>query len=199
MRIIPRSVQNLIDEFGRLPGIGPKSAQRLTFYLLRGSQERTKSLGEAVLGLKENIKICSVCSNLAESDPCVICSDERRDSAVIMVVEEPLDIIAFEKTGKFHGLYHVLNGVISPIEGIGPDDLYIKQLLSRLHDGKVKEIIIATNINVEGEATAMYLSRLIEPLGIKITRIAHGLPVGSDIEYADEITLSKALENRGDY
>lgn len=156
-------------------------------------------MGEAVLGLKENIKICSICSNLAESDPCVICNDERRDQTTIMVVEEPLDIIAFEKTGKFNGLYHVLNGVISPIEGIGPDDLYIKQLLDRLHDGKVKEIIIATNINVEGEATAMYLSRLIEPLNVKITRIAHGLPVGSDIEYADEITLSKALENRGDY
>lgn len=199
MRLIPKTVQNLIDEFGRLPGIGPKSAQRLTFYLLRGSQERVKSLGEAVLGLKENIQICSTCSNLAESDPCVICSDPHRDSSLIMVVEEPLDIIAFEKTGKYQGLYHVLHGVISPIEGIGPDELYIKQLLSRLHDGRVKEIIIATNINVEGEATAMYLSKLIEPLNVKVTRIAHGLPVGSDIEYADEITLSKAFENRGDY
>lgn len=199
MRLIPKTVQNLIDEFGRLPGVGPKSAQRLTFYLLRGSKERVRSLGEAVLNLKENIQICSTCSNLAESDPCVICSDPHRDPSSIMVVEEPLDIIAFEKTGKFHGLYHVLHGVISPIGGIGPDDLYIKQLLSRLHDGKVKEIIIATNINVEGEATAMYLSKLIEPLNVKVTRIAHGLPVGSDIEYADEITLSKALENRGDY
>lgn len=199
MRIIPRTVQTLIDEFGRLPGIGPKSAQRLTFYLLRGSKERVQSLGEAVLNLKENIQICSVCSNLAESDPCVICSDPHRDPSVIMVVEEPLDILAFEKTGKFQGLYHVLHGVISPIEGIGPDDLYIKQLLARLHDNKVKEIIIATNINVEGEATAMYLSKLIEPLNMKVTRIAHGLPVGSDIEYADEITLSKALENRGNY
>jgi len=199
MRIIPRTVQALIDEFGRLPGIGPKSAQRLTFYLLRGSKERVQSLGEAVLNLKENILICSVCSNLAESDPCVICSDPHRDPSIIMVVEEPLDILAFEKTGKFQGLYHVLHGVISPIEGIGPDDLYIKQLLNRLHDGKVKEIIIATNINVEGEATAMYLSKLIEPLNMKVTRIAHGLPVGSDIEYADEITLSKALENRGEY
>jgi recombination protein RecR len=199
MRLIPKTVQDLIDEFGRLPGIGPKSAQRLTFYLLRGSKEKTRSLGEAVLNLKENIKICSICSNLAESDPCVICADERRDGSVIMVVEEPLDIIAFEKTGKYSGLYHVLNGVISPIEGIGPDDLYIKQLLNRLHSDKVKEIIIATNINVEGEATAMYLSKLIEPLNIKITRLAHGLPVGSDIEYADEITLTKALENRGNY
>jgi recombination protein RecR len=199
VRIIPRTVQNLIDELGRLPGIGPKSAQRLTFYLLRGSKERIRSLGEAVLNLKENIQICSICSNLAESDPCVICGDPHRDPGLIMVVEEPLDIIAFEKTGKYHGFYHVLHGVISPIEGIGPDELYIKQLLTRLHDGKVKEIIIATNINVEGEATAMYLSKLIEPLNVKVTRIAHGLPVGSDIEYADEVTLSKALENRGDY
>lgn len=199
MRLIPKTVQNLIDEFGRLPGIGPKSAQRLTFYLLRGSKERVKSLGDAVLNLKENIRICSTCSNLAESDPCVICGDSQRDSGLIMVVEEPLDILAFEKTGKYHGLYHVLHGVLSPIEGIGPDDLYIKQLLQRLRSNMVKEVIIATNINVEGEATAMYLSKLIEPLNIKVTRIAHGLPVGSDIEYADEVTLSKAFENRGEY
>jgi recombination protein RecR len=199
MRLIPKTVENLIEEFGRLPGIGPKSAQRLTFYLLRGSAERTRALGEAVSNLKENIKICSVCSNLAESDPCVICSDPHRNQGLIMVVEEPLDIIAFEKTGKFSGTYHVLHGAISPVEGIGPDDLYIKQLLNRVHSGGVKEIILATNINVEGEATAMYLQRIISPLGIKITRIARGLPVGSDIEYADEITLSRALEGRGDY
>lgn len=199
MRIIPKTVENLIEEFGRLPGIGPKSAQRLTFYLLRGSAERTRSLGQAVTNLKENIKICSVCSNLAESDPCVICSDPHRNQEVIMVVEEPLDIIAFEKTSKFHGTYHVLHGAISPVEGIGPDDLYIKQLLSRVHAGGVSEIILATNINVEGEATAMYLQKIIAPLGIKTTRIARGLPVGSDIEYADEITLSRALEGRGDY
>lgn len=199
MRIIPKTVENLIEEFGRLPGIGPKTAQRLTFYLLRGSSERTRSLGEAVSNLKENIKICSVCSNLAESDPCVICSDPHRHQDVIMVVEEPLDIIAFEKTGKFQGTYHVLHGAISPVEGIGPDDLYIKQLLARVHGGGVNEIILATNINVEGEATAMYLQKIITPLGIKITRIARGLPVGSDIEYADEITLSRALEGRGEY
>lgn len=199
MRIIPRSVQNLIDEFGRLPGIGPKSAQRLTFYLLRGSKERVTSLGGAVLELKENIKICSVCSNLAESDPCLICSDPKRNSEVIMVVEEPLDIVAFEKTGKFEGTYHVLHGAISPVEGIGPDDLYIKQLLDRVHRGGVKEVILATNINVEGEATAMYVQKIIQPLGPKITRIARGLPVGSDIEYADEITLSRALDGRSDY
>jgi recombination protein RecR len=198
-RIIPKSVQKLIDEFGRLPGIGPKSAQRLTFYLLRGAKERTESLGRAILDLKENIQICSECSNLAESNPCLICSDPKRDHSIIMVVEEPLDIIAFEKTGKFDGLYHVLHGVISPVEGIGPDDLYIKQLLDRLHSGDVKEIILATNINVEGEATAMYLQRLLEPLNINVSRIARGLPVGSDIEYADEVTLSRALEGREKY
>lgn len=199
MRILPKTVESLIDEFGRLPGIGPKTAQRLAFYLLRGAKERTESLGNAVLNLKNDIKICSLCSNLAESDPCVICNDLKRDHTVIMVLEEPLDIIAFEKTGKFEGVYHVLHGAISPVEGIGPDDLYIKQLLDRLHKDKVKEIILATNINVEGEATAMYLQKLIDPLGIKITRIARGLPVGSDIEYADEITLSRALEGRGEY
>jgi len=199
MRIIPKSVQKLIDEFGRLPGIGPKSAQRLTFYLLRGSRERTESLGKAVLDLKENIKICSVCSNLTEIDPCIICSDNKRDHSVLMVVEEPLDVIAFEKTGKFEGVYHVLHGAISPVEGIGPDDLYIKQLLDRLHSGEIREIILATNINVEGEATAMYLQKLLDPLNLKITRIARGLPVGSDIEYADEVTLSRALEGREKY
>lgn len=199
MRILPKTVESLIDEFSRLPGIGPKTAQRLAFYLLRGAKERTESLGSAVLNLKNDIKICSVCSNLAESDPCVICNDLKRDHSVIMVLEEPLDIIAFEKTGKFEGVYHVLHGAISPVEGIGPDDLYIRQLLDRLHKDKVKEIILATNINVEGEATAMYLQKLIDPLGIKITRIARGLPVGSDIEYADEITLSRALEGRGEY
>jgi recombination protein RecR len=199
MHIIPKTVQNLIDEFSRLPGIGPKTAQRLTFYLLRGSKEKTDSLGRAVSGLKDNIMICSVCSNLAESDPCVICSDARRDQGTIMVIEEPLDIIAFEKTGKFEGVYHVLHGAISPVDGIGPDDLYIKQLLERVHKGGIKEIILATNINVEGEATAMYIQKIISPLEINITRIARGLPVGSDIEYADEVTLSRALEGRDNY
>lgn len=199
MRIIPKTVQSLIDEFSRLPGIGPKTAQRLTFYLLRGAQEKTDSLGNAVLGLKKDIKICSICSNLAESDPCVICGDAKRDQSQIMVLEEPLDIIAFEKTDKYDGVYHVLHGAISPVDGIGPDDLYIKQLLDRVHKGGINEIILATNINVEGEATAMYLQKIIDPLGIKITRIARGLPVGSDIEYADEVTLSRALEGRDKY
>lgn len=156
-------------------------------------------MGKAVLDLKENIQICSECSNLAESNPCPVCGDPRRDHTTIMVLEEPLDIIAFEKTGKFDGVYHVLHGVISPVEGIGPDDLYIKQLLDRLHSSSVKEIILATNINVEGEATAMYLQKLLEPLNVKVTRIARGLPVGSDIEYADEVTLSRALEGRENY
>jgi recombination protein RecR len=196
MKLIPSAVQKLIDEFGRLPGIGPKTAQRLTFYLLRGSKERVESLGSSVLNLKNNIKICSVCSNLSETDPCAICSDPRRNKEQVMVVEEPLDILAFEKTGKFEGTYHVLNGAISPVEGIGPDDLYIRQLLARLSGDQIKEVILATNINVEGEATAMYLQRLITPLGVKTTRIARGLPVGSDIEYADEVTLSRALEGR---
>ncbi len=199
MKIVPKSVQKLIDELGRLPGIGPKSAQRLTFYLLRGSQEKAESLGNAVLELKENIKICSSCLNLAEEDPCTICSSRERDTSTVMIVEEPLDVLAFEKTGKFKGVYHVLHGAISPVEGIGPDDLYIKQLLERLHEKNISEVIIATNINVEGEATAMYLQRLIEPLKVKISRIARGLPVGSDIEYADEITLSRALEGREKY
>jgi recombination protein RecR len=167
--------------------------------LLRGSKEKTDSLGSAVSGLKDNIQICSICSNLAESDPCVICNNIRRDQSTIMVLEEPLDILAFEKTGKFDGVYHVLHGAISPVDGIGPDDLYIKQLLERVHKGGVNEIILATNINVEGEATAMYIQKIISPLGIKITRIARGLPVGSDIEYADEVTLSRALEGRDNY
>lgn len=199
MKIIPKSVQALIDEFSRLPGIGPKTAQRLTFYLLRGSKDRTDSLADAVKSLKENIKICSICSNLAENDPCLICNDNRRNGEQVMVVEEPLDIIAFEKTGKYEGVYHVLHGAISPVEGIGPDDLYIRQLLDRVRQGSIKEIILATNINVEGEATAMYLQKLLFPLGVKITRIARGLPVGSDIEYADEFTLTRALEGRDSY
>jgi len=199
MKIIPKSVKNLIEEFAKLPGIGPKTAQRLTFYLLRGSRERANAFGQAVLDLKENIRICQTCANLAESSPCIICSDPHRDHGLIMVVEEPLDILAFEKTGKFVGTYHVLHGAISPVEGICPDDLYIRQLLDRMRSSEVKEIILATNINVEGEATAMYLQRIISPLNIKITRIARGLPVGSDIEYADEITLSRALEGRADY
>lgn len=199
MRIIPQNVQKLIDEFASLPGIGPKTAQRLTFYLLRSSDKDLEGLGSAVLDLKKNIKTCSICSNIAESDPCHICEDPRRDKASICVVEEPLDVVAIERTDKFQGLYHVLGGVISPIEGVGPDDLFIKELVDRLKAYEVEEIILATNPSVEGEATALYLQKLINPLDIKITRIARGLPVGGDLEYADEVTLSRAIEGRLDY
>jgi recombination protein RecR len=199
MRVIPQNVQKLIDEFASLPGIGPKTAQRLTFYLLRSSDKDLDAFGSSVLDLKKEIKTCSTCSNIAESDPCHICDDQRREKASICVVEEPLDVVAIERTGKFQGLYHVLGGVISPIEGVGPDDLYIKQLIDRLKDSEVEEIILATNPSIEGEATALYLQRLINPLEIKITRIARGLPVGGDLEYADEVTLSRAIEGRLDY
>ena len=199
MKIIPQNVQKLIDEFASLPGIGPKSAQRLTFYLLRSSDKDLSEFGSAVLDLKKDIKTCSTCSNIAEFDPCHICDDQRREKTSICVVEEPLDVVAIEKTGKFQGLYHVLGGVISPIEGVGPDDLFIKELIKRLKDSKVEEIILATNPSVEGEATALYLQKLINPLNIKITRIARGLPVGGDLEYADEVTLSRAIEGRLDY
>lgn len=199
MQIIPQNVQNLIDELSKLPGIGPKTAQRLTFYLLRSADKQIEEFGEAVLNLKKEIKVCSVCSNIVETDPCSICEDERRERSLICVVEEPLDVVAIEKTGKFTGLYHVLGGVISPIEGIGPDQLYIKELVKRLKDGSFQEVVLATNPSVEGEATALYLQKLITPLDIKITRIARGLPVGGDLEYADEMTLSRAIEGRLDY
>lgn len=199
MRVIPQNVQNLINEFASLPGIGPKTAQRLTFYLLRSSEKDLEEFGSAVLELKKGIKTCSKCSNIAEADPCHICEDTRREDGIICVVEEPLDVVAIEKTGKFLGIYHVLGGVISPIEGVGPDDLFIKELITRLKEGNVEEIILATNPSVEGEATALYLQKLINPLGIKITRIARGLPVGGDLEYADEVTLSRAIEGRLDY
>ncbi len=189
-------VARLIEEFNKLPGIGPKSAQRLTYFLLRMPTEQARSLAEAILGVKERITFCSVCQNITESDPCLICRTDARDRSMICVVEEPLDILALERTRQYHGLYHVLHGVISPMDGIGPDDLKIAELLARLPDGSVKEVILATNPNLEGEATAMYLQRLIAPLGISVTRLARGLPVGGDLEYADEVTLSRALEGR---
>jgi len=199
MKVIPNNVQKLIDEFASLPGVGPKTAQRLTFYLLRSSEKDLNDFGNAVLQLKDDITTCSVCSNIAESDPCHICDDARREKTSICVVEEPLDVVAIEKTGKFQGLYHVLGGVISPIEGIGPDELFIKELVERLKGSAVEEIILATNPSVEGEATALYIQKLVNPLDIKITRIARGLPVGGDLEYADEVTLSRAIEGRLDY
>jgi recombination protein RecR len=197
MDTTPRAVTRLIDEFHRLPGVGPKTAQRLTFFLLRAPKEQAQSLAEALVQLKDRIVTCSICANIAEENPCAICRDESRDRAIVCVVEEPLDVLALERTREYHGLYHVLHGAISPVEGIGPEDLRIQELLNRLQrDSAVKEIVLATNPNLEGEATAMYLERLIKPLGIKLTRLARGLPVGGDLEYADEVTLTRALEGR---
>ena len=189
-------VQALIDELGRLPGVGPKSAQRIAFHILKAAPEDANRLARVIMEAKERVTWCRRCFNISEGEICAYCSDERRDSALLCVVEEPRDIVAVERTHEFGGRYHVLQGAISPIEGIGPDQLRIKELLARLDGEGVTEVILATNPNIEGEATAMYLARLLKPLGIKITRIASGLPVGGDLEYADEITLGRALEGR---
>lgn len=189
-------VQDLIDELGRLPGVGPKSAQRIAFHLLKVSKDDALRLSRAIVEVKERVSFCTRCFNIAEGEECGICADSRRDSTVVCVVEEPRDIVAVEKTGEFKGRYHVLQGAISPIEGIGPDQLRVKELLGRLEGEGVEEIILCTNPNIEGEATAMYLGRLLKPLGLKVTRIASGLPVGGDLEYADELTLGRALEGR---
>jgi recombination protein RecR len=197
MDTTPRSVTRLIEEFHRLPGIGPKTAQRLTFYLLRAPKDQAGSLADALTELKERIVTCAICTNIAEENPCAICRDESRDRSIVCVVEEPLDVLAIERTREYNGLYHVLHGAISPVEGIGAEELKIQELLTRLQNGSVvKEIVLATNPNLEGEATAMYLERLIKPLGIRLTRLARGLPVGGDLEYADEVTLTRALEGR---
>lgn len=198
MARVPKSVQNLIEAFERLPGIGPKTAQRLTFYLLHAPKEESQFLANATINMKDKTKICTICFHIGEEDPCQICADESRDKSTVMVVENPLDVLALEKA-NYKGLYHVLHGVISPLENIGPDEIHIRELLPRLKDGTVKEVILATNPTMEGEATAMYIQRLISPLGVKVTRIARGLPVGSDLEYADETTLSRALEGRKEY
>ncbi|HEV2368716.1 MAG TPA: recombination mediator RecR [Acidimicrobiales bacterium] len=189
-------VQELIDELGRMPGIGPKSAQRIAYHLLKASQEDALRLSRAIAEVKARISFCRRCFNVAEGELCQICGDDRRDPAVVCVVEEPRDIVAVEKTGEFKGLYHVLQGAISPIEGIGPDQLRVKELLARIGAEQVGEVILCTNPNLEGEATAMYLARLLVPLGVRVTRIASGLPVGGDLEYADELTLGRALEGR---
>ena len=186
----------LIEEFYRLPGIGPKSAQRLAYYLLRMPAADARSLAEAIVEVKDKVTLCSICQNVTEVDPCRICTDSARDRSIMCVVEEPLDILALERTGSYHGLYHVLHGAISPLDGIGPDDLKMRELLDRLRDGETKEIILATNPNLEGEATSMYLGRLIGPLGLRVTRLARGLPAGGDLEYADDVTLTRALEGR---
>jgi recombination protein RecR len=189
-------VTKLIDELKRLPGVGQKSAQRLAFYLLRATREEAERLIEAINEVKEKIILCSTCNNITDVDPCRFCSSPSRDKQIILVVEEPYNLVTIEKTREYKGLYHVLHGALSPIRGIGPDDLKIKNLLERLRSGEVEEIILATNPNTEGEATANYLSRLLKPLGLRITRIAMGVPVGSDLEYADEVTMHKALSNR---
>jgi len=201
MQPVVEPVARLIEEFTKLPGIGPKTAQRLTFFLLRAPAEEAKALAEAILRMKERVTFCSVCYNITETDPCRICAGDERDRSVICVVEEPLDVLALERTGSYEGLYHVLHGAISPVDGIGPDDLRIEGLLRRLQGvggsaSPVREVILATNPNLEGEATAMYLARLIAALGIRVTRLARGLPVGGDLEYADEVTLTRALEGR---
>lgn len=189
-------VQDLIEEFARLPGVGPKGASRIAFHLLNADSEDVKRLGVLLQEVNEKVRFCNVCFNVASADTCRICNDVRRDQAVICVVEEPKDVLAVERTREFRGRYHVLGGAINPIDGIGPDDLRVAELLKRLSDGAVQEIILATNPNLEGEATATYLTRMISPLGIKVTRLASGLPVGGDLEYADEITLGRALEGR---
>ena len=186
----------LIEEFYRLPGIGPKSAQRLAYHLLRMPAADAHSLAEAIVEVKDKVTLCSTCQNVTEVDPCRICTDSGRDRSIMCVVEEPLDILALERTGSYHGLYHVLHGAISPMDGIGPDDLKVSELLDRLRAGETKEIILATNPNLEGEATSMYLSRLIGPLGLRVTRLARGLPAGGDLEYADDLTLTRAIEGR---
>jgi len=189
-------IEKLIDEFRRLPGIGPKSAQRLAYSVLRRPKEDAERLSRAILEVKEKIRYCSRCNNFSDRDPCHYCSNVSRSSETICVVEEPHDILAVEKTREYHGQYHVLHGVLSPINGVGPEDLMLNNLLERLREGNVREIILATNPNVEGEATAIYLAKLLKPIGVKVSRIALGVPVGSDLEFADEVTMSKALEHR---
>lgn len=197
MREYPRPLNRLVNELSKLPGIGGKTAQRLAFHILSLSDQEAENLADSIVGARRSLHYCSICGNLTDQDPCIYCSDETRDPSVICVVETPQDVIAMERIREYRGRYHVLHGAISPAEGIGPNDINLKSLIVRLQkDDRVKEIIVATNPNIEGEATAMYIARLLKPTGIKITRIAHGIPVGGDLEYADEITLLKAMEGR---
>jgi recombination protein RecR len=195
-RVLPQSVEHLINEFARLPGIGPKTASRLAFYLLRASDEQAAELAIALQELKSSTQLCSICFNITEADPCPVCSDEGRDQRLVCIVEEPLDLVAIERSRAFHGRYHVLHGVISPVEGIGPDDLKIAELIKRVEAEKLDEIILATNATLEGDSTSLYLQRRLAPYDLKLTRLARGLPVGGDLEYTDEITLGRALEGR---
>ncbi|MCX6003607.1 MAG: recombination mediator RecR [Chloroflexi bacterium] len=190
------TIGRLIQELNRLPGIGPKSAQRLAYYLMRAPQEQANQLADAILSIKQKIKLCSICFNVTDSDPCAICRNDQRDRSQVCVVEQPQDILAIEHTGAYKGLYHVLHGAISPTEGVGTNDIRIRELPNRLRDSLVKEVILATNTNLEGEQTALYLNQLLSPLGIKITRLARGLPFGTELEYADDATLTRALEGR---
>ncbi|HEY8350386.1 MAG TPA: recombination mediator RecR [Clostridiales bacterium] len=189
-------IARLIEELEKLPGIGHKSAQRLAFHILNLPAEKSEALANAIREAKLKTRYCSICSNITETDPCSICGSAKRDHSIICVVEDPKDVVAMERIREFNGVYHVLHGVISPMEGIGPEDIRIKELLQRIRDGNIREVILATDPDVEGEATAMYISKLLKPIGIRITRIAHGIPVGGDLEYADEVTLAKALEGR---
>ncbi len=193
------AIYKLIQELNKLPGIGPKSAQRLTYYLLRAPEEQTKLLAEAILSVKEKTGLCSICFNVTESDPCLICRNDQRDQSKICIVEQPQDIIALEHTRIYNGLYHVLHGAISPTEGIGTNDIRIKELMNRLQNASMDEVIMATNTNLEGEQTAAYLNRLISPLSIKVTRLARGLPFGTELEYADDVTLTRAIEGRQEF
>ena len=196
MSMYSPSIEKLIESFEKLPSIGHKTAVRLAFYMLNTSEQEANEFAESIINAKKNLKLCSVCFNISDNDPCELCSDSKRDKSKICVVEDVKDIIAIEKIHEFKGLYHVLHGVISPMDGIGPDDIKVKELISRLMSGDVKEVILATNPKVEGEATAMYISKLIKPMGVKVTRLAHGIPVGGDLEYTDEFTLGKAFEGR---
>jgi recombination protein RecR len=196
MAVYAGPVQDLIDELGRLPGVGPKSAQRIAFHLLKVSKEDANRLARSIIEAKERVRFCALCFNISEGEQCGICADPRREATVVCVVEEPRDLVAVEKTGEFKGRYHVLQGAISPIEGVGPEQLRIRELLERIGSEGIEEVILCTNPNLEGEATALYLGRLLKPLGLRVTRIASGLPVGGDLEYADELTLGRALEGR---
>ncbi|MDH4139497.1 MAG: recombination mediator RecR [Coriobacteriia bacterium] len=195
MRYAP-AIARLLEELERLPGIGPKSAQRITYYLLRTDEESATRLADAIVDVKRSIRFCSRCFNFAEEELCHICSDPERDESMLCVVEEPRDIVAIERTGEYRGIYHVLEGAISPIDGIGPEQLRVRELVDRVGEGGISEVVLATNPNVEGETTALYIARLLQPLGVRVTRIASGLPVGGDLEYADEVTLGRALEAR---
>ena len=192
----PEPIQRLIEAFHRLPGIGPKSAQRLAYHILGTSEQDTAQLADALMEVKRRIRMCSVCVNITESDPCRYCNDIRRDRTLVCVVEQPLDVLAIERSGGFRGQYHVLHGVLNPMDGVGPEDIHVRELVVRLQAGEIQEIIMATNPSLEGEATAMYIQRLVGPAGVKVTRLARGLPSGADLEYTDDVTLARALEGR---